>query len=147
MIRRALASDVPRLVELLQQMSLDAERREGDPLDPAYLRAFAAIDADPRQQLWVVEEDGRVIATATLMFLPNLSHQGRAVAQLESVVVDQGARGRGVGEGLVRFCIDEARRAGCFRLQLTSNAARTDAHRFYERLGFVASHVGFKRSL
>ncbi len=147
-IRDATAADVPRVIELLAQMTIAPEpQRERDPRDPAYVRALADIQADPRQRVLVVEERERVIATATLMVLPNLSHGGRPVAQLESVVVDEPERGRGVGEALVRFCIDEARRAGCFRMQLTSNAARAAAHRFYRRLGFASSHVGFKIGL
>lgn len=147
MIREATAEDLPRIVELLQQMSLGAERRERDPTDAVYRLAFEELRADPRQRLLVLEEEGRVLATATLMFLPNLSHGGRPVAQLESVVVDEACRGRRLGERLVRHCLEEARRAGCFRMQLTSNSARRDAHRFYERLGFAMSHVGFKLSL
>lgn len=147
MIRAATAADLPRLVELLQQMSIGKERRERDPQDPAYARAFEEIRADPRQRLLVLEEDGEVLATATLILLPNLSNGGRPVAQLESVVVDERQRGRGLGAALVRHCVEEARRAGCARVQLTSNAARKDAHRFYERLGFQASHVGFKLAL
>lgn len=144
-IRDATAADVPRVIELLQQMTIAPEpARERDPHDPAYVRALADLQADARQRVLVVEDHGRVIATATLMVLPNLSHGGRPVAQLESVVVDERERGHGVGERLVRFCVDEARRVGCFRLQLTSNAARVDAHRFYQRLGFADSHVGFK---
>lgn len=151
-IRDATAADVPRVIELLTQMTIAPEApRERDPHDPAcvpaYVRALADIQADPRQRVLVVEEGGRVVATATLMVLPNLSHGGRPVAQLESVVVDERERGRGVGERLVRYCVDEARRVGCFRMQLTSNATREGAHRFYRRLGFSASHVGFKLTL
>lgn len=145
LIRDATAADVPRVVELLMQMTIAPEpARERDPHDPAYVRALADIQADARQRVLVVEENGRVIATATLMLLPNLSHGGRSVAQLESVVVDERERGRGVGERLVRFCVEQARGAGCFRVQLTSNASREAAHRFYRRLGFGDSHVGFK---
>ena len=147
-IRDASAEDLPRVVELLAQMTIAPEpRRERDPNDPAYARALAEIRADPRQRVLVVEHGGRVIATATLLVVPNLSHGGRPVAQLESVVVDEAERGRGVGERLVRWCLDEARRAGCFRMQLTSNATRAAAHRFYRRLGFTDSHVGFKLQL
>lgn len=147
-VRDATAADVPRVVELLQQMTIAPEPpRERDAHDPAYVRALADIQRDPRQRVLVVEQDGLVIATATLMLLPSLSYVGRPVAQLESVVVDQAERARGVGELLVRWCLEEARRAGCFRMQLTSNATREAAHRFYRRLGFTASHVGFKLTL
>lgn len=145
-IRRARAEDVSRIITLIAQLSLDVQR-EKDPHDPAYARAFAAIDADPRQHVVVVERDGTVIGTGTLVLIPNLSHGGRDVAQLESVVVDASCRGGGLGEALVRHLIEEARARGAFRVQLTSHSSRTAAHRFYERLGFVASHTGFKLTL
>ncbi len=145
-IRDATAADLPRIVDLLQQESLGDERREdpGPPLSDAYVRAFEAIEADPRQRLLVAEVDGAVVGTFVFIVIPNLSYRGRPVAQVENVVVDEPWRGRGVGEAMMRWAIEEARRAGCFRVQLTSNKARKDAHRFYERLGFVATHEGFK---
>lgn len=145
-IRDATATDLPRIVELLQQESLGDERREepGPPLPDAYARAFQAIEADPRQRLLVAEVDGTVVGTFAFIVIPNLSYRGRPVAQVENVVVDEPWRGKGVGEAMMRWAIEEAGRAGCFRVQLTSNKARRDAHRFYERLGFVATHEGFK---
>jgi len=144
--RRATRADVPRVVALLQQLSLDGAPRE-TPGSAAYHAAFAAIDADPRQTLYVVEQDGVVVGTMTYVLIPNLSHGGRPIAQLESVVVDAAARGGGIGAAMMRFAIEQARRDGAVRVQLTSNRARADAHRFYERLGFVASHTGFKLRL
>ena len=146
-VRRATRADVPAVVRLLDQLSRDGERRERDPADPAYARAFDAIAADPRQRLYVVEQDGVIVATGTIAFLANLSHGGRPIARVESVVVDAHTRGRGVGAALMRRLVDDARAHGCFRVELTSNLARTDAHRFYERLGFVHSHAGFKLAL
>lgn len=145
-VRDAAEADLPRIVELLQQESLGDERREdpGPPLPEAYVRAFRQIAADPRQRLLVAEAGGSVVGTFVFIVLPNLSYRGRPVAQVENVVVDEPWRGRGVGEAMMRWAIDEARKAGCFRIQLTSNKARKDAHRFYERLGFVATHEGFK---
>ncbi|HXF50230.1 MAG TPA: GNAT family N-acetyltransferase [Dehalococcoidia bacterium] len=145
-IRDATAADLPCIVDLLQQESLGDERREdpGPPLPDAYVRAFEAIEADPRQRLLVAEVGGEVVGTFVFIVIPNLSYRGRPVAQVENVVVDEPWRGRGVGEAMMRWAIEEARRAGCFRVQLTSNKARKDAHRFYERLGFVATHEGFK---
>jgi GNAT superfamily N-acetyltransferase len=145
LIRDATRDDVPRIVELMQQLSMSAEVRESDPRDPAYAKAFDDIRAqDARHRVLVVEIDGVVVGTAQLFVRPNLSHGGKPLAEIESVVVDHGARGRGLGEALIRFCIDRAKELGCFRVQLTSNTKRTDAHRFYERLGFVPSHTGFK---
>jgi GNAT superfamily N-acetyltransferase len=146
-VRDAVVADVPAVIRLLQQLNLGGEAREGDPDAAVYRDAFAAIDADPRQSLLVVMIGADVVGTATLVIIPNLSHGGRAVAQIESVVVDAGHRGRGGGEALVDECLRRAAVARCFRAQLTSNAARVAAHRFWEQRGFTASHVGFKRSL
>lgn len=146
-VRDAVVGDVPAVIHLLQQLNLGNEAREGNPDDAVYREAFAAIDADPRQSLLVAVVGAEVVGTATLVNIPNLSHGGRTVAQIESVVVSTGHRGHGIGEALVDECLRRARAAGCFRAQLTSNAARVAAHRFWEQQGFTASHVGFKRSL
>lgn len=147
LVRDATLDDVPRIVALLQQLSRDHEVREADPHDAAYRDAFAKIAADRAQRLLVVERDDVVLATAALRITPNLSHQGRSVAHVESVVVDEAARGRGIGALLMREIEKLARDAGCFRIELTSNRARLDAHRFYEQLGYAPSHVGFKKRL
>src|SRR5262245_27957023 len=142
--RRATASDLPRLVELLQQLSIDEPRESPDePLD-AYRRAFARIDSDPNQQLLVAESEGRIVGTLVVVVIANLSHRGKPWAVVENVVVDAAARGQGVGEALLREAEVIARAAGCFKLSLTSNKRRADAHRFYGRLGFRATHEGFR---
>jgi len=142
--RRATTSDLPRLVELLQQLSLEEPRESPDePLD-AYRRAFARIDGDPNQQLLVAESEGRVVRTLVVVVIANLSHRGKPWAVVENVVVDAAVRGRGVGEALLREAEAIARAAGCFKLSLTSNKRRDDAHRFYGRLGFRATHEGFR---
>jgi len=144
-VRDATRADLPRLVELLQQMSLDGPREElADPLPERYYRAFAAIEADPRQRLLVVEVDGRLVGTATLVIVPNLSYGGRPHAIVDNVVVDETERSKGYGEALVRRCLEVAREAGCTRLALTTDMRRHDAHRFYERLGFRHSHRGYR---
>jgi GNAT superfamily N-acetyltransferase len=145
-IRRASVHDLPRVVALLQQESLDGVPREdeGPPLPRGYFDAFAEIQADPHNEIMVAEYDGRVVGMLQFTYIPNMQYVGGRVAQVESVVVDEPMRGKGIGEAMMRWAIDEAKRRGCFRLQLTSNKARTDAHRFYERLGFTASHVGMK---
>ena len=147
-IRPAVEADLPRIVELLLELSLDDPREDlGPPLPTAYRDTFREIQADPRQQLVVLEADGQVIGTLTLIVVPHLSYRGRPFAVVESVVVDAGARSAGYGEQLMRYAIAEARRAGCHRISLTSNKRRSDAHRFYERLGFHATHEGFKLEL
>ncbi len=144
-IRRATPADLPRIVELLTQLSIEADRE-----DPAhdYGAAFEAIEADPRQTLLVYESpELGVVGTLALVIVPNLSYRGRPWGVIENVVVDSAARGGKVGEQLVMHAIDLARDAGCYRVGLTSNKLRTDSHRFYRRLGFVDSHEGFKYEL
>ena len=121
-------------------------RRE-QPGDPAYLAAFTALAADPRQLLVVAEQDGAPVGTLQLTFIPGLSRRGATRAQIEAVRVRADRRGSGLGRELVRWAIDTARERGCVLVQLTTDNSRTDAHRFYERLGFQASHVGMKLPL
>ena len=92
----------------------------------------------------MVEDAGRVVGTACLIVVPNLSHEGTPYALVENVVVDEGQRGAGYGELLMRHAIAEAQRAGCYKLVLTSNKQRADAHRFYQRLGFRVASEGFR---
>jgi GNAT superfamily N-acetyltransferase len=145
-IRRASVHDVPRAVELIAGGSLEGRRWDDprEPLDRGYYDAFAAITADPDCELMVAEFDGFVVGTFQFSVLKNFHHSGQPIAQVESVHVAEAMRGKKIGEAMMRWAIDEARCRGCFRIQLTSNAARTDAHRFYDRLGFEKSHVGFK---
>ena len=144
-MRDATEADLPRLVELLAQLSLGAPREAvGPPLLESYGRAFQEIEADERQQLFVVEDGGRVVGTVCLIIVPNLSHEGRPYALVENVVVDETERSAGYGELLMRHAIAEARRAGCYKLALTSNKRRPDAHRFYQRLGLRATSEGFR---
>lgn len=145
-IRRAVAADVESVVTMLADDPLGATRESLNDLSP-YHRAFAEIDADPHQFLAVAEQDGTVIGTLQLTVLPGLSRRGALRAQIEAVRVHAGHRGDGLGASLIRWAIDEARRRGCVLVQLTSDASRVDAHRFYERLGFTHSHAGFKLAL
>jgi GNAT superfamily N-acetyltransferase len=148
-IRRASGHDLPRLIELLQQESLGREQREdpGPPLPRRYHDALAAIDAEPGNAIFVAEMDGHVVGMFQRTFIRHLQRGGERVSEIESVVVDEPFRGRGVGAAMMRWAIDEARVARCARVQLTSNVARKDAHRSYERLGFTASWVGMKLAL
>jgi GNAT superfamily N-acetyltransferase len=113
----------------------------------AYEVAFRAIDADPAHILLVAESAGQVVGTMQLSFLPGLARRGALRAQIEAVRVAESTRGTGLGTAMLQWAIDEARRRGCALVQLTSDKSRTSAHRFYERLGFVASHEGMKLKL
>ncbi|HSK59741.1 MAG TPA: GNAT family N-acetyltransferase, partial [Actinomycetospora sp.] len=151
-VRRARLEDLPTLVALIAEDPVSAGRGDavGDgagDLAP-YAAAFAEIDADPAHLLVCLDQaDGTTVGTLQLSVLPNLGRRGTRRAQLEAVHVSGARRGRGYGAALVGWAVEEARRRGCGLVQLTSDASRTGAHRFYERLGFVASHHGFKRDL
>jgi GNAT superfamily N-acetyltransferase len=145
-IRRAAAADVPTIVELLADDVLGRTREQPADLAP-YDAAFAEIDADPDELLLVAEAEGTIVGTLQVSFVRRLSRRGALRAQIESVRVAESARGSGVGAALMTYALDRARDRGCGIAELTSDKARPDAHRFYERLGFVASHEGFKRAL
>lgn len=151
-LRPAARADLPAILRLLADDRLGAVREETS--DPApYEAAFEAIDADPAHLLLVGElapEQGgpaRVVATFQLSFLPGLSRRGSWRAQLEAVRVAAELRGQGVGAAMVGWALEESRRRGCSLVQLTTDKSRTAAHRFYERLGFAASHEGMKLQL
>ncbi|HZR84179.1 MAG TPA: GNAT family N-acetyltransferase [Candidatus Binatia bacterium] len=147
-IRRARASDLASIVGLYAEDAIGATReRPGSPLPEAYARAFAEIDRDPSHALVVAELAGEVVGTLQLTLLPNLTFEGGKRALVEAVHVAARHRGRRIGEELMRWAIERARAAGCRLVQLTTDARRTDAKRFYERLGFVPSHVGMKLHL
>ncbi|MEJ2865079.1 GNAT family N-acetyltransferase [Actinomycetospora flava] len=151
-VRRAGADDLPALVGLIAADPVSAGRGDAvDDLAP-YAAAFAEIDADPAHLLVCLDEAdgttvGTTVGTLQLTVLPNLGRRGTRRAQLESVHVDARCRGRGYGGLLVGWAVEEARRRGCGLVQLTSDTSRADAHRFYERLGFTASHQGYKMEL
>ncbi len=145
MFRRATAEDVPAIVALLADDDLGRGRES--PGDPVYAVAFAAIERDPNQLLAVAELAGEVVGTLQLSFLPGISHRGAWRGEVEGVRVARAVRGRGVGQLMLRWAIEQCRARGCRLVQLTTNAARIDAQRFYERLGFQRSHIGFKMSL
>jgi len=142
-LRRAREGDLPQILALLADDQLGATRESMD--DPApYQRAFEAIDADPSHLLVVGELKGEVVATFQLSYIPGLSRKGSWRAQIEAVRVSDALRGQGVGGVMVQWAIDQARERGCSLMQLTTDKSRVAAHRFYERLGFVASHEGMK---
>lgn len=145
--RRARRADLPRLLALLADDVLGRNREAAASADPAYAAAFAAIDADPNQQLLVAEADGTVVGMLQVTFIPGLSRQGSWRANVEAVRVAAELRGRGIGAQLMAQAEQLARERGCRLVQLTSDLQRADAHRFYTRLGYSASHAGFKKPL
>ncbi len=145
-VRRATADDLPAILTMLADDQLGATRESLDDLTP-YRRAFEEIDADSNQRLVVAERNGQVIGTLQLTLIPGLSRRGSKRGLVEAVRVHADARGLGLGGTLMRWAIDESRSNGCSLVQLTSDKSRTDAHRFYERLGFTATHEGYKLKL
>jgi GNAT superfamily N-acetyltransferase len=143
--REAVRADVPAIVALLADDVLGAARESTDPA--AYLAAFDAIAREGGNLVIVGEQAGEVVATYQITFISGLSLRAARRAQVESVRVRGDLRGQGVGRQLLDDAEARARSAGCALVQLTSNAARSDARRFYERNGYVASHIGFKRNL
>jgi GNAT superfamily N-acetyltransferase len=144
LLRTAARADVPALVGLFSEDELSTgDDRDDGGLEP-YLDAFDLLDGDPAHLLVVAESDGEVVATLQLSLLPVLVRRGALRAQLEGVHVRSDRRGGGLGAAMVQWAVDEARRRGCALVQLTSQKRRTDARRFYLRLGFTDSHEGFK---
>jgi GNAT superfamily N-acetyltransferase len=144
-VREATEDDIPRMVELLVHGTL-VEGKE-DPTDLApYRSALAEIARGPGAVL-VAEVGGRLVGVCQLIVFRHLQSKGGLCAEVESVHVHPDYRGHGIGGVLMRAAVARARDLGCYRLQLTSNNARPEAHRFYERLGFEPSHRGFKLSL
>ncbi|MET8575545.1 GNAT family N-acetyltransferase [Streptomyces sp. NPDC005012] len=146
LIRRATAEDVPALVAMYADDPLGAGRETPDDLAP-YLEAYRRLAGDPNQYLMVADRSGKVVGTLQLTVIPGLSRRGTTRSVIEGVRVHSDERGGGLGSRLVRWAVEESGRQGCGLVQLTSDATRTDARRFYERLGFTASHIGFKLQL
>ena len=119
----------------------------GPPLNPLYAEAFAVMERDPNQYPAVLEDEGEVVGYLQLTFIPGLSLKGMLRGQIESVRISSSCRGRGFGHVMLEWAIAECQRRRCGLVQLAMNKSREDALRFYESLGFVASHEGFKLPL
>ena len=147
--RDARREDVPVIVAMLADDFLGEAHEAGGEacLDDAYFAAFDQIESDPRNRLIVAESGGRIVGTLQLTLLPGLSRHGMLRAQIEAVRVAAWTRGQGLGRQMIAWALDEARRAGCGLVQLTSDKRRADAIRFYRSLGFEPSHEGLKLSL
>ena len=145
-IRLATEEDISRILELYRQLALTTSQAEllQSPSPDDYLQVFAEIKWYKGCELLVAEERGEVIGTIVLLIVPNLSHSASPWALVENVVVDEGYRRRGVGRQLMDYAIARAIEAGCYRIVLTSDKRRGDAHRFYQSLGFEASSHGFR---
>jgi GNAT superfamily N-acetyltransferase len=143
--RDATLTDLPTIVAMLAEEQIGGRADDpSEPLDPAYLAAFDAIDRDPNQRLIVAELNGAIVGTMQLSCLPGLINRGAWRGQIEAVRIASNRRSLGLGAAMIGWAVERFRERGCFMAQLTSNNDRIAAHRFYERLGWKKSHSGFK---
>ena len=146
--REATRADLPAIVRLLADDVLGQTRESpGDVIPEAYFTAFEAIEKDPNNTVVVAEIDGAIAGTLQLTYIPGLTYTGGERAQIEGVRVASEHRGRGVGQLLIRWAIDQARARGCRVVQLTTDRQRPDSIRFYQKIGFRPSHMGMKYHL
>jgi GNAT superfamily N-acetyltransferase len=146
--REANRDDVPAIIRLLADDEIGATREgSADPPDGAYLTAFSEIEADPYNTILVAETGGEVVACLQLTITPELSRRGMKRATIEGVRVRSDQRGAGAGRALIEHALGVASSQGCALAQLTTDERRPEARRFYESLGFEATHVGMKRRL
>ncbi|WP_129674670.1 GNAT family N-acetyltransferase [Candidatus Chloroploca sp. Khr17] len=146
--RKAIRTDLERIVQLLADDPLGSQREVlSTPLARSYVQAFEAIAEDENNELVVAQQGATIIGVLQLTFIPYLTHQGSWRALIEGVRVAAEARSAGVGRQLFTWAIRRASERGCRMVQLTSDKSRPDAIRFYESLGFVASHEGMKLQL
>jgi len=146
--RSALLADVPAIVALLADDELGSKREiTGTPIDQRYVDAFRAIEADANQRLVIVADGGEIIGTLQLSFIPGIARMGSWRGQIEAVRIATHRRDSGLGQKMFEWAISECKSRGCSLVQLTTDKSRTDAHRFYEKLGFKASHEGYKLAL
>lgn len=146
--RPATTDDLDDIVRMLADDPLGAKRETyTTPLPETYRRAFESIDKDPNNELVVATLDGRLVGVLQVTFIPYLTYRGSWRALIEGVRVDSSIRSGGIGRKMVEWAIERAKQKGCHMVQLTSDKSRPDAIRFYESLGFVASHEGFKLHL
>ena len=145
-IRLATEGDIPRILELYRQLAITTSQAElcNSPSLDDCRRVFAEIGIFPGHELLVAEEEGKVIGTLVLLIVPNLSHSALPWALVENIVVDEKHRRQGIGRLLMNYAIARAKEAGCYRIVLSSDKRRKEAHKFYRSLGFQASAHGFR---
>jgi len=146
--REATAADLPQIVRLLADDPLGSTRETpGEEIPEAYFTAFAAIEKDPNNAVIVTEVAGELAGCLQLTYIPGLTYTGSERAQIEGVRIAAEQRGRGVGQLMINWAIDQARARGCRVVQLTTDRQRPDAIRFYQKIGFRPSHMGMKYHL
>jgi GNAT superfamily N-acetyltransferase len=144
-VRKATEADIPRIIELYRQLSLNPPPPDRKaPTPEEYRRVFNEMAATPGYELLVAEEDGEILGTTVLAILPGIAHGVSPFAVVEYVVVDEKYRRRGIGKLLMDYVVARAKEAGCYKIMLTSDKRREPAHEFYRSLGFEASAHGFR---
>lgn len=145
-LRPATRAELPAVLALLAD-----EEKVVDPgsitVTPAYERAFADIEGDPRNEVLVLVDGALVVGCLQATYIPGLGKGGAERALIEAVRIRADRRGGGLGRELMERAAARAKERGCALVQLTSDKQRTDAHRFYASLGFARSHDGFKLKL
>ena len=143
--RKATKHDIPNLVALLADDDLGAQREDNSvPVNQRYIDSFDSIDKDPNNELTVVESNSELVGMLQLTFIPYLTHTGSWRCLIEGVRISRSYRGQGMGTRFINWSIERATEKKCSIVQLTSDKQRPNALRFYESLGFQASHEGFK---
>ena len=147
--REAREEDLPAIIAMLADDAVGGKRETvlAEGVDPAYLAAFRKIQEQPGNRVMLVERDGAPVGTYQLTIIQSLARRGTRRAQIEAVRVNSKLRGGGIGEQMLRHAIEQAKQAGCNLVQLSSDKRRGRAHLFYERLGFIGTHIGFKLEL
>ena len=147
-IRRATEEDLPRIVAMLSDDKLGKRRERYEiPLPESYYKAFRAIEADPNNELVVACYDNDVVGVQQITFTPYITHQGGWRATIEGVRISSNMRGKRVGSKMINWAIQRAKEKGCHLVQLTTDKQRSEALKFYEKLGFQATHEGMKMKL
>ena len=147
-IRSATYNDLPRIVEMLANDPLGKQREQFTaPLPKFYIQTFDAIDKDPNNELIVAQKSNDIVSVLQLTFIPCLTYRGGWRLLIEGVRVNPCFRGHGIGKKLLYYAIDRAKQKKCVMVQLTTDKSRIDTHRFYENLGFKATHEGMKLHL
>ena len=145
-IREAKKSDLKRLVELMERLTITTSEAEagGASSLAEYENIFEKIESDPNHHLIVAEIDGHIVGSADLVTVPNLSHRGLPWAVMENVIVDESMRRKGVASALVKRLVELAKRSGCYKIGLSSSRKRPAAHAMYESLGFKQYGLGYR---
>jgi GNAT superfamily N-acetyltransferase len=145
-IREARKEDLARLVELMENLTITTSTVEADGASSLadYEKVFELIERDPNHHLIVAEVDGRIVGSADLMIVPNLSHRGTPWAVMENVIVDESMRRKGIASAIVEYLVNLARESGCYKIGLSSSKKRPAAHRMYESLGFKQYGLGYR---